>query len=48
MNEWHQKYGPVIRIAPDELSCTYKPAREPVLFSQRKHRANSNTLVPQI
>lgn len=22
VNEWHQKYGPVIRIAPDELSCT--------------------------
>lgn len=21
VNEWHQKYGPVIRIAPDELSC---------------------------
>ncbi|KAI7787587.1 isotrichodermin c-15 hydroxylase [Diaporthe eres] len=22
VNEWHQKYGPVIRIAPDELSYT--------------------------
>lgn len=28
VNEWHQKYGPVIRIAPDELSCTYKPASQ--------------------
>lgn len=44
VNEWHQKYGPVIRIAPDELSCTYKQASQPAIAvpHERNHRVNNN------